>query len=110
VLDTLHFNGMNSSLESFSVGTPIVTLPTALQRGRHTAGMYRKMDFTECVAADTDDYVRIAVRLGTEEDYRRYARNEILRRNEVLFEDLRVVREFERCFLETTQASRPPAS
>jgi protein O-GlcNAc transferase len=105
VLDTLHFNGMNSSLESFSVGTPIVTLPTALQRGRHTAGMYRKMDFTECVAAGPDDYVRIAVRLGTEEDYRRYARNEILRRNEVLFEDLRVVHEFERCFLETAEAA-----
>jgi predicted O-linked N-acetylglucosamine transferase (SPINDLY family) len=105
VLDTLHFNGMNSSLESFSVGTPIVTLPTALQRGRHTAGMYRKMDFTECVAADADDYVRIAVKLGTEKDYRRYAGSEILRRNEVLFEDVRVVREFERCFFETTQAA-----
>ncbi len=105
VLDTLHFSGMNSSLESFSVGTPIVTLPTELQRGRHTAGMYRKMDFTECVAADPDDYVRIAVKLGTGEDYRRYARSEILRRNEVLFEDLRVLNEFERCFLETTQAA-----
>jgi predicted O-linked N-acetylglucosamine transferase (SPINDLY family) len=110
VLDTLHFNGMNSSLESFSVGAPVVTLPTALQRGRHTAGMYRKMDFADCVAADPDDYVRIAVRLGTEEDYRRYVRNEILRRNEVLFEDMRVVREFERCFLETVQAPRPHAS
>lgn len=110
VLDTPHFNGMNSSLETFAVGTPIVTLPTALQRGRHTAGMYRKMDFGECVAADPDDYVRIAVKLGTGEDYRRYASNEILRRNEVLFEDLRVVREFERCFLETVHAPRPPAS
>ena len=110
VLDTLHFSGMNSSLESFSVGTPIVTLPTQLQRGRHTAGMYRKMDFTECVAADPDDYVRIAVRLGIGEDYRRYARSEILRRNEVLFEDLRAVREFERFFLETARSPRPPAA
>jgi predicted O-linked N-acetylglucosamine transferase (SPINDLY family) len=98
MLDTPHFNGMNSSLEGFSVGTPIVTLPTQLQRGRHTAGMYRKMGFTECVAADANDYVRIAVKLGTEKDYRRYASGEILRRNEVLFEDTRVVREFERFF------------
>ncbi len=109
VLDTLHFNGMNSSLEGFSVGAPIVTLPTALQRGRHTAGMYRKMGFAECVAADPDDYVRIAVRLGTQEDYRRYVRSEILRRNDVLFEDPRVVSEFERFFLETARAPRPPA-
>jgi predicted O-linked N-acetylglucosamine transferase (SPINDLY family) len=103
MLDTIHFNGMNTSLEGFSMGTPIVTLPTEFQRGRHTAGMYRKMGFTECVAADRDDYVRIAVKLGTEGDYRRYARDEILRRNEVLFEDMQVVREFERCFLETSK-------
>ena len=105
MLDTIHFNGMNTSLEAFSVGTPIVTLPTEFQRGRHTAGMYRKMGFTECIAADRNDYVRIAVKLGTEEDYRRHAKDEILRRNEVLFEDMRVVREFERCFLETVAHS-----
>ncbi len=101
VLDTIHFNGMNTSLEAFSVGTPIVTLPTEFQRGRHTAGMYRKMGFTGCIAADKEDYVHIAVRLGTERDYRRNASEEILRRNELLFEDMSVVREFERCFLET---------
>jgi protein O-GlcNAc transferase len=107
VLDTLHFNGFNSSLEGFAVGTPIVTLPTELQRGRHTAGMYRKMGFTECIAADADDYVRIAVRLGTDADYRRHVKSEILRRNEVLFEDPRVVQEFERCFREMLARSVP---
>jgi protein O-GlcNAc transferase len=104
MLDTIHFNGMNTSLEGFSVGKPIVTLPTEFQRGRHTAGMYRKMGFTECIAADPNDYVRIAVKLGTDEDYRRYAKDEILVRNEVLFEDMNAVREFERCFLEVVNA------
>jgi predicted O-linked N-acetylglucosamine transferase (SPINDLY family) len=108
MLDTIHFNGMNTSLEAFSAGTPIVTLPTEFQRGRHTAGMYRKMGITGCIAADRNDYVRIAVKLGTEEDYRRHAKDEILRRNEVLFEDMHVVREFERCFLETVDRPRFP--
>jgi predicted O-linked N-acetylglucosamine transferase (SPINDLY family) len=105
VLDTIHFNGMNTSLEGFSVGAPIVTLPGEFQRGRHTAGMYRKMEFSECIAADRDDYVRIAARLGTDDDYRRHVRSEILRRNEVLFEDMRVVREFERFFVEAMGSS-----
>jgi predicted O-linked N-acetylglucosamine transferase (SPINDLY family) len=39
MLDTLHFNGMNTSLEALAVGTPVVTLPGALQRGRRTTGM-----------------------------------------------------------------------
>jgi protein O-GlcNAc transferase len=106
VLDTIHFNGMNTSLEAFSAGTPVVTLPGDFQRGRHTAGMYRKMEFTECIAADQNDYVRIAARLGTEEDYRRHVSSEILRRNEVLFEDMRVVREFERFFVEAVGFTR----
>jgi len=103
ILDTPHFNGMNTSLEAFSVGTPIVTLPGSLQRGRHTAAMYRSMGFTECIAASADDYARIAVRLATDPDYRRHAKDEIRRRSEALFEDARVVSEFERFFLEAAR-------
>ena len=100
MLDTPHFNGMNTSLEAFAVGTPVVTLPTALQRGRHTAGMYRKMGFTDCVAASGEDYVRIALELGRDGERRRHAAGEILRRSAVLFEDRNVVLEFERFFVE----------
>ena len=99
VLDTMHFNGMNSSLESFAVGTPVVTLPTALQRGRHTQAMYRKMGIYDCIAGGAQEYIDIAVRLGTDRTHARTLRHRILQRNAVLFEDKRVVSEFERCFL-----------
>jgi protein O-GlcNAc transferase len=98
MLDTVHFNGMNTSLEAFAVGTPVVTSPGEFQRGRHTQAMYRKMGFTECVATDAARYVEIAVRLGTDPAYRETVRQEIMRRNGVLFEDARVAREFERFF------------
>lgn len=100
VLDTVHFNGYNSNLEAFAVGAPIVTLPGEFQRGRHTAGMYRRMGLAACIAADADDYARIAVRLATEPDFRRQESGEILARHHVLYEDARVVREFERAFQE----------
>lgn len=98
VLDPTHFNGMNSSLECLAVGTPIVTLPTELQRGRHTQAMYRKMGILDCIAADAQHYVDIAVRLGTDRAYAGSMRERILARNAVLFEDAEVVREFERFF------------
>src|SRR4029077_1127234 len=41
MLDTVHFNGMNTSLEAMSAGTPVVTLPGQFQRSRHTQAMYR---------------------------------------------------------------------
>ena len=101
MLDTVHFNGMNTSLEAFATGTPVVTLPTDLQRGRHTAGMYRKMGLMQCVAQDAEDYVRIALSIATDRERRRQISNEILQRNYVLFEDMRAVREFERFFRES---------
>jgi predicted O-linked N-acetylglucosamine transferase (SPINDLY family) len=101
VLDTPHFNGMNSSLQAFAVGAPVVTLPGRLQRGRHTQAMYRKMQITECIATDAAHYVDIAVRLGTDREYAQLIRERILGRKHVLFEDPRVVEEFERFFLET---------
>jgi protein O-GlcNAc transferase len=100
MLDTVHFNGMNTSLEAFAVGTPVVTLPGEFQRGRHTQAMYRKMGIAECIAADAEHYVEIAVRLGTDRAWRETLHREITRRSAVLFEDMEVVREFERFFRE----------
>lgn len=101
VLDTPYFNGMNTSLEAFAVGTPIVTMPTTLQRGRHTAGMYRKMGIEECVARSPEEYIEIAVRLANDTGFRRRISSQILAANTVLYEDKQVVREFERFFRET---------
>ncbi len=109
-LDTLHFNGMNSSLEAFSVGTPIVTLPGRLQRGRHTQAMYRAMDILECIARDPGHYVDLAVRLGCDREYAVDMRRRILERNTVLYENRRVVEEFERFFIHAVQVSDPEGS
>jgi len=100
MLDTVHFNGMNSSLQAFAAGTPVVTLPGGLQRGRHTQAMYRKMGITDCIAADPREYVDIAVRIATDPAYAQVLRRRILVHNHVLFEDPRVVEEFERFFIE----------
>ncbi len=98
MLDTVHFNGMNTSLEAFAVGTPVVTLPGAFQRGRHTQAMYRKMGLEECIVHGTREYVDRALRLANDADYRAAVRDRILENNAVLFEDAAVVRGFERCF------------
>jgi protein O-GlcNAc transferase len=98
MLDTLHFNGMNTSLEAFSVGLPVVTLPGPLQRGRHTQTMYRCMEITEAVVHSEEDYVDVAVALGGSAARRAELRERIKARNDVLFENDNVVREFERFF------------
>jgi len=98
VLDTPHFNGMNSSLEAFAVGAPVVTLPMQLQRGRHTQAMYRAMNIDDCVARDAMHYVDIATGLAADPEFRRSVTDKIAERAHLLFENDAVTAEFERFF------------
>ena len=102
-LDTIYFNGMNTNLEAFAVGTPVITMPTSQQRGRHTLGMYKRMEIDDCVAQTPDEYVRMALQLGTDPGYRDKIKEKILSRCSVLYEDTQVAREFERFFNEAHQ-------
>jgi predicted O-linked N-acetylglucosamine transferase (SPINDLY family) len=105
MLDTIHFNGMNTNLEAFSVGTPVVTMPTQLQRGRHTLGMYRRMGITDCIATSPHNYAEIAVRLATDRELHKQIKRRILEKSCLLYEDQAVVREFERFFREAVTRS-----
>jgi predicted O-linked N-acetylglucosamine transferase (SPINDLY family) len=98
VLDTPHFNGMNSSLEAFAVGTPIITRPGPLQRMRHTAAMYAAMGIEGLCASSDEEYVRLALEVGRDREKRAAISRTIRERETALFEDLRVIRGFETFF------------
>jgi predicted O-linked N-acetylglucosamine transferase (SPINDLY family) len=96
LLDTLHFGGGNTSYEGLAVGTPIVTLPGPLMRGRITHALYRKLGVDDCIVDSPAAYVDLAVRLGTDAEYRRAVSHKIGQASDVLFEDPEEVRELGR--------------
>ncbi len=104
-LDTVGFNGMNTSLEAFALDVPVVTLPTDLQRGRHTAGMYQRMGLERHVAATDDDYVDRAVRAGCDPAFRAAWAADIAANKAVLYRDAAVVRQFEDFFAAAVDAA-----
>jgi predicted O-linked N-acetylglucosamine transferase (SPINDLY family) len=63
-LDSAGWSGCNSTLESLAHDLPVVTLPGAFMRGRHSAAILQMMGVTETIAATIDDYVALAVRLA----------------------------------------------
>ena len=65
-LDSLDWSGCNSAIESLPNALPIVTLPGAFMRGRHSAAILQMMGVTETIARDLDDYIAIAARLAHE--------------------------------------------
>jgi predicted O-linked N-acetylglucosamine transferase (SPINDLY family) len=95
LLDPIHFGGGNSSYEGLALGVPIVTLPAAYLRGRITYALYRKMGTLECVAATPEEYVRLAVELGTDPGRRGALQARLRDASSVLFEDAEAVRALE---------------
>lgn len=70
-LDSIGWSGGNTTLEAVAEGLPVVTLPGALMRGRHSSAILTQIGVTETIAGDLDGYVATAVRLGTDVAWRR---------------------------------------
>jgi predicted O-linked N-acetylglucosamine transferase (SPINDLY family) len=102
----MHFGGGRTSYEAFASGLPIVTLPSQFLRGRMSYAMYQKMNVLDCVARSPQDYIDIAVKLGSQPDHRGAVRAKILAANDVLYEDKEAVRELEVFFEKVVERSR----
>ncbi len=107
VLDTPHFGGGITTLEAFSVGVPVVTLPGALMRSRMALACYRKMGLTGAVADSARQYVELAVHLGTSSQAHRAFSNQIQAWNACLYDDSSAARELEDILIEIAGLSHP---
>jgi predicted O-linked N-acetylglucosamine transferase (SPINDLY family) len=62
-LDPFPYQGTMTSLESLSVGTPLVSLCGEYYAQRATSAMMMRLDLHELIASDQDEYVELAVQL-----------------------------------------------
>jgi len=99
-LDPIPFGGGNTSYDGLTLGTPIVTLPSKMLRGRITYALYKQMHMLDCVAGSREEYVKLALRLGMDRDFRQAMHEKILARNDALFENSAGIRDLEK-FLRT---------
>ena len=107
VLDPLHFAGGRSSAEIFAMNGPIVTLRGRCMRSWPTAAMYRHMGLEDAIARDADDYVRIALALGTDADFRADFCARLAARSGVLYQNMASVRQLQTFFEQVVEGERP---
>lgn len=69
-LDTFDWAGGNTTLDAIACHLPIVTCPGEFMRGRHSYGFLQAMGVTETIADDASQYIKIAVRLAVDIDWR----------------------------------------
>jgi predicted O-linked N-acetylglucosamine transferase (SPINDLY family) len=98
VLDTRHFGAGVTCYDIFSFDLPIVTWPGELLPGRFTQACYRKMGVEDLIVHSGDEYVRKAVQVATDREYRQYVTGRIAATSDVLFNDIEAVHEHERFF------------
>jgi protein O-GlcNAc transferase len=104
-LDTLHFGGGSTSYEALAIGTPVVTLPMQFLRSRLTYAFYKQMNVLDCVAQNGQQYIDIALRLGTDRGYRQTIRDKIFAANSVLHENTAGIRELEHFLRQAVKAA-----
>lgn len=108
-IDTIDWNGGNSSLQSFSLDCPVVTLPAKFMRGRHTVSMLEVLDLRDLIAADYEDYISISTRLLQDSDFYARMRQNISDRKQRLFRDQAVASAFRGAVHGMTGLSSVPA-
>ena len=86
-LDSIGWSGCNSTLESLPHDLPIVTLPGALMRGRHSAAILQMMGVTETIAGTLDEYVSIAASLARDPERRQAIGRRIAENKHKLYRD-----------------------
>jgi predicted O-linked N-acetylglucosamine transferase (SPINDLY family) len=86
MLDTLHWSGGNTTLDALACGLPVITLPGEFMRGRQSYGMLKCMGLDELIAKDQDDYVEIAIKIGTDTAWRQQVVQRIISGSNKIFE------------------------
>lgn len=105
LLDPPYFGGGNTAYEAFAMGTPIVTWPGPFMRGRVTLGCYRAMGIDELVVDSAEGYVRMALRLAHDRNFRDAMSARIRERSHVLYENQAAVTELEDFFVAAVEAA-----
>ena len=86
-LDSIGWNGGNTTAIALGYDLPMVTLTGPVFRGRMGTAMLRLMGIEETIAATPREYVEIAVRLGKDAEWRQQLRRRIAQGKHRIYDD-----------------------
>ncbi|KPA18974.1 hypothetical protein MHK_000812 [Candidatus Magnetomorum sp. HK-1] len=98
VLDIPQFSSGTTTLELFSAGIPVVTLPGPFMRMQLASGCYKRMKLNTGIVQSPDEYVDISLKIANDHQYRKQMVQAIEEQSPLLFNDMKYVHEMEEIF------------
>ncbi|HEY9706104.1 MAG TPA: hypothetical protein V6C58_26950, partial [Allocoleopsis sp.] len=99
-LDTLEWNGGNTTLEAIACNLPIVTCPGKFMRSRHSYAFLQMLEVTETIAENEQEYINIAVKLALDKQFRETIRKNMANNHHLLYNDLSCIKGLENFYLQ----------
>lgn len=98
-IESYPFGNMNSTLECFKLGLPVLSIPTSKLNNRFTYGFYKKMNLEkEYCFTKFDDYIDKAIQMANNKN--KNIKEEIKEKSKILFEEKESSIEWENFLLE----------
>jgi predicted O-linked N-acetylglucosamine transferase (SPINDLY family) len=94
-LDSIGYSGGKTTLDAITCDLPVVTMPGNLMRGRQSLAILTMMGIKETIGATVDDYVSLAVRLGSDAHWRHQLARKIAENKQKLYRDITCIRGLE---------------
>lgn len=98
-LDPYPFGGCNSSLEALSLGKIVITRPSKYLPGRFTYGFYKKMEITEPIVNNYDEYIDKVIYYLHNTKKRKILEEKIKEKSKCLYEEKESVDEWQQMLI-----------
>ncbi|MDX2230226.1 MAG: tetratricopeptide repeat protein [Leptolyngbyaceae cyanobacterium bins.349] len=86
-LDTIGFTGGNTTFDAIACGLPVITYPEQFMRGRISYAILQALGVTDTIAQTEADYVRLAVRLAMDAEWRQAVSQRMVEQQQRVFDD-----------------------
>lgn len=97
-LDSIGWTGGITTVNSFAMNCPVVTLPGEFMRGRHSSAMLKMIGVEELIANSLDEYISLSARIGSNKKLRSTIVEKIKARKSRLFGDKKCTELLDRFF------------
>lgn len=93
-LESFPFGNLNSSIECFTEGLPVITWPTHKMNGRFTQAFYKIMQIDGLIVDNINEYITVAVKVANDKKLNSSLKNKIKMASDRLFEDNKTIDEW----------------